>query len=481
MVRRVFFSVFAALGQLVVGQKYATHWFEQPCDHNDFTSAAPTFRQRFLVNDSWWSPGGPVLIYTGNEAPIEDFVTSVGFQWVLGEELGAMVVFAEHRFYGESATAPGSCGNLFSAPFRYLSASAALHDFARLIDHLRKDFGAAESTVVAIGGSYGGMLAAWLRAKFPELVDGALASSAPVVLGNEARPEGVYDIISSNFECAADIGEAFRSVLPLFADAAGRQQIARQFSLCAAPDGQGQINPFVGLLQKSFMGMAERNYPYAVNLPANPAAESCRRFRQAGGGLEGLAASVSVVPDTDSAQQPEGCVNLTALAPSFEATLPGLLKGGWVYQRCSDILIPYAAGPSAPLFLSCDEFKPNCWNLTRFSSWCADNSGALPQPRSAEVAFGGRRLAQQGLSRVVFTNGGFDPWRAGGLTAADISKDAVDVIAVEMAGGAHHLELRTPNPADPPDIVDGRDLQRHYIRKWISERATGAQLVYVWL
>lgn len=480
MVRFAVFIASVVLSQLVVGQKYQTHWLEQPCDHNDFSSSAPTFRQRFLVNDTWWRPGGPVLIYTGNEAPITAFVGSVGFQWVLAEELGAMVVFAEHRFYGESATAPGSCGNSPNAPFRYLSTSAALHDFARLIDHLRQSFGAAESTVVAIGGSYGGMLAAWLRAKFPHLVDGALASSAPVVLGDEARPEAVYDIISSNFECAAEIGDVFRSVLPLFADVAGRSHIANAFSLCAAPE-QVDVSPFVGLLQKAFMGMAERDYPYAVNLVANPAAEACRRFRQEGGGVEGLAAAVSVTPDLDVAQQPGGCVDLMALAPSFEATMPGLLAGGWVYQRCSDILIPYAAGPSAPLFLSCDEFKPNCWNLTSFSSWCADNSGVLPQPRSAEVAFGGRRLAQHGLSRVVFTNGGLDPWRAGGLVAADIPADAVDVVAVEMAGGAHHLELMTPNPADPPDIVAGRDLQRRYLRKWISERAGGAQLVSVML
>lgn len=110
---------------------FETYIVNQTTDHFSFGPVTPpTFQQRILINATYWKgPKYPILFYTGNEGPIESFAQNTGFMWDIAPHLGAMVVFAEHRYYGESTPFPGE--NLFADPVNatklaYLSTEQAL-------------------------------------------------------------------------------------------------------------------------------------------------------------------------------------------------------------------------------------------------------------------------------------------------------------------------------------------------------------------
>lgn len=163
--------------QILANYTYTTRYIEVPVDHFSFTTNA-TFRLKYLYNASFWQEGGPIFFYPGNEGSVDMFVQGTGFIWEIAPRFQALVVFAEHRYYGESLPF-GELSLLAPQYIGYLTSSQALADYVLLITHLQKK-SRILCPVIAFGGSYGGILAAWMRMKYPSVVFGAIASSAPI-------------------------------------------------------------------------------------------------------------------------------------------------------------------------------------------------------------------------------------------------------------------------------------------------------------
>jgi Serine carboxypeptidase S28 len=59
---------------------------------------------RYLIDRTYFDQtNGPIIFYAGNEGDIWTFWDNFGFMRnTLAKEFGALVVFGEHRYYGES-------------------------------------------------------------------------------------------------------------------------------------------------------------------------------------------------------------------------------------------------------------------------------------------------------------------------------------------------------------------------------------------
>ncbi|TMS07490.1 Lysosomal Pro-X carboxypeptidase [Larimichthys crocea] len=89
-------------------------------------------------------------------------------------------------------------------------------------------------------------------------------------------------------------------------------------------------------------------------------------------------------------------------------------------------------------------------------------------PTGQGTVYGGKDITSH--SNIIFSNGGLDPWSAGGVTY-NISSSLVSIV---IPDGAHHLDLRYSNAHDPASVRAARALEVKYFRDWIKQAARAA-------
>ncbi|XP_074412192.1 dipeptidyl peptidase 2 isoform X2 [Zonotrichia albicollis] len=379
--------------------------FPQVRDHFSFeTCGNETFPQRYLVSAKFWKKGfGPIFFYTGNEGDIWTFAQNSDFIFELAEEQQALVIFAEHRYYGKSL--PFGIESTQLKKTALLTVEQALADYAVLITELKQQFGAADCPVIAFGGSYGGMLSAYLRMKYPNVVAGALAASAPLLsvagLGDPTQffRDVTADFQKSSLGCVTAVRKAFQQIKDLCLSGA-YDEISSKMATCNKISNKEDVYQLFGFARNAFTMMAMMNYPYKTDfmgdLPANP---------------------VKVCTE----------INLTFNSNNVTDMFPEM---------------PFTEAMR----------EQYCWNKWR----------VRPRAHWLRTNFWGEDL--KSASNIIFSNGDLDPWAGGGIN----SSLSPSLIALTIKGGAHHLDLRGHNPADPPSVTEVRKLEAKIISSWVK-------------
>ena len=120
----------------------------------------------------------------------------------LAEKFGAMVLFGEHRYYGTSM--PFGDESFDKDNLNMLTVEQAMMDYVEFILDFKEKNNMQDRAVIVGGGSYGGMLSAWLRMKYPHVFQGALAASAPILFFEGSVDPNAYDDIATQDFAKAD-------------------------------------------------------------------------------------------------------------------------------------------------------------------------------------------------------------------------------------------------------------------------------------
>ena len=369
------------------------------------------YQQRyFICSGAQWKPNNTIFFYTGNEANVELYLNHTGLMWENADDFGAILVFAEHRYYGASILFDNNTMDNQNDYIYYANADQALADYAVMIRNLKQEWNSEDSPVIGFGGSYGGMLASWFRMKYPASMDGCIAASAPILacpglspplITNYAAKIETRDCTSdghiNNDNCHVNYHQGFELIANLSQTAQGRQQLKTGLNLCEAPPSQSAALGLRSWIGSAIFIMAEGSYPYSSSymlngqgyLPPYPLKIGCNNYlnkpfaeNQNMELLQALSKSVGVY------------YNYTGDVKCYGVELddPKKLKEeqdgevSWGYFTCTEIVMPHASTGTD------DMFWDNPFNLTQYMDNCHMHYGTWPQPYWQSVNWGGINL-----------------------------------------------------------------------------------------
>ncbi|KAF7121083.1 hypothetical protein RHSIM_Rhsim13G0102700 [Rhododendron simsii] len=386
-----------------------TFFYPQTLDHFNYQPGSyATFKQRYVINYKHWggaNESAPIFVYLGDEAPI-DGQLELGFLIENAPHFKALQVYIEHRFYGESIPFGTMEDAMNSETTRgYFNSAQALADSAELIIYLKKKLSAYNSPVIVSGGSYGGMLAAWFRLKYPHVALGALASSAPILYFDDITPDDAYITI---------VTKDFRDLK----------------------------NYLIGM----YTGAAQYDEP-----PSYPVARVC-------GGIDGAKGN-DVLGKIFA-----GIVGLNGIKTCYVNPVnntPSETDIGWNWQACSEMVIPIGVGGKDSMF------QPDPFNLQQYIMDCTSFYGVPPRPNWATTYYGGydiKLVLQRFASNIIFSNGLRDPFSSGGVLE-DLSDT---LLAVYTANGSHCLDILMATETDPQWLIEQRKVEVKIIEGWLK-------------
>ncbi|KAJ2373692.1 hypothetical protein IW150_003493 [Coemansia sp. RSA 2607] len=384
-----------------------------------------------------------------------------------------MVVAIEHRFFGQSNPLP----DLSTTSLAYMTLDNSLEDFAQFIRALKQtpqtifpsvSGTPVNSTVVFTGGSYGGSIAAWMRAKYPDLVSAAWASSAPVFSFNS-----FYQLDQA---FGQHLGE--RGCNETFAQAVAElDEIIMSTNTTAIDEVKVKFG-LPGLANDDFVTQLANIVSSSINTPVTVNNDMidrsiCSFFNGMRAPLDSYVLAVSAIingytpPSRVSTFNAPSRYLIQKRDNNVDVSVNQAYRS-WNYISCTwfaDWQVP------APSSLNLTSYRSQLITSEYWESGCTESFGsslALPVNVSAHNEKWLSIL--KNTTKIFFTVGSIDPWR--GSTVAPESGYIVQgsdtVVITVMNGATHTQDMQMQSKYDLSEVTTAREMGDRLIMEWIQ-------------
>ncbi|MCJ1472519.1 hypothetical protein MMC13_001167 [Lambiella insularis] len=476
--------------------------FQQLLDHDH--PELGTFSQTFWYNAQYWKgPGSPVVLFTPGEiaaAGYTGYLTNRTITGLYAETIGGAVVMLEHRYWGTSSPYT----SLTTENLQYLTLKNSIADLTHFANtaHLPFDKNqssqASKAPWVLSGGSYSGALSAWTESTAPGTMWAYHASSAPV--------EAVYNYWEYFYpiqqgmalNCSTDASLVIDHIDTVLTseNVTAVHQLKKLFGL-------------EDLEHNDDFGAALAIGPY--DWQGNSFYTGYSSFFQWCDYVEGVAGKANpVLPGSEGVGL---AVALAGYAKWFKTTvLPGYCANNYGYWSSNTSVACFDTyNATSPLFtdLSVSNTVDRQWQWflcnEPFAYWqdgAPENRPtivsrlvtaaywqrqcALFFPAEGSYTYGsgeGRNMSDvnaytkgwdlTNTTRLIWTNGQFDPWRSSGVSSqfrpgGPLASTAAAPVQI-IPGGFHCSDLILENGIVNDGVQTGIDNEVAQIKKWVAE------------
>ncbi|SMQ53998.1 unnamed protein product [Zymoseptoria tritici ST99CH_1A5] len=481
--------------------------FQQPLDHNDPSKG--TFAIRYWFDTTYWKgPGSPIVLTTYGETDATYYINGLTNRSMVGvtaKAIGAAAILVEHRYFGQSIPVD----SLTTANMKYLTLEDSLKDlsyFARTVElPFARNAGCASNAAdvpwVLMGGSYAGSLAAWTAKLFPDTFWAYYASSS--VVHQTAAFWQFFEPVKQNMpqDCRDDVTAVIDHMDEILIHGS-EQNIADLKARFDFPAKIDSVDFMYALarapslwFQRDIASEAKEGAPRAkflvwcdyVENAVNKSSSSTAGPVGVEAALDGYAkwwhelganeakSETGCTPDTTNFD----CFDTTETGPITDRSLSLADDISYSWMQCSwpDENFQVGAPPGIPSLLSRLITVEH-----RLTSFCAKYFPPGPNGETYGIAkgltaedvnayTGGWDVS--GTTRLIYVNGEYDMWRAGGVSSDQRPggplQDTPQIPVKVVPGGFHCSDLSTANGDASPRLRQVQNEVVAQLEEWVRE------------